>query len=40
MIARIQILKNGVVEYSWAIFVVDDTKDLRDLFMKIKSGMK
>ena len=27
MIARIQILKyNGIVEYSWAIFAVDDTK--------------
>ena len=38
MIVRIQILKNNVVEYSWAIFIVDEFKCLQDIFSSIQSG--
>ena len=38
MIVRIQILKNHVVKYSWAIFVVGEKKTLKDIFFSIKSG--
>ena len=39
MIVRIQILRKDVVAYSWAIFIVDETKQLKDIFSSIKSGM-
>ena len=38
MIVRIQVLRNGVVGYNWAIFIVDETKQLKDIFVSIKSG--
>ena len=39
MIVRIQILNNFVVANPWAIFTVDDTKNLKYIFSLIKSGM-
>ena len=35
MIVRIQILKKDVVAYNWAIFIVDETKQLKDIFSSI-----
>ena len=39
MIVRIGILRKDVVACSCAIFVVDETKQLKDIFSSIKSVM-
>ena len=38
MIVRVQITRNGKIEYSWALSVVSETASLKEIFDGIKSG--